>query len=260
VGRIRTVALALLLATCFLALAGGSAHGHGAAHVAPTAAGLRAPVAATNVGGPTCATRAPTTARGYAHLFAHLPTSQWGAADLSITVALRRRSVWLYGDTFEAHRFAHSTAIVQTRGCLHVSHAGAQLLPNDDPHHIYWITSARAVDATRLAVIARSTVLTGTCLFCFRDGGFDRTALLAVSATGDVSFVRWTAKHVRPAPNSGPMIHIDNQPHHFGYARHAHPEAQLASGRMLVTTCQNWDDGILHQFADYRPIFAELPR
>ena len=202
--------------------------------------------------------RAPTTARGYADLFARLPTSQWGAADLSISVPLGGRSVWLYGDTFEAHRFVHSTAIVQTRGCLHVSHAGAQLLPNDDAHHIYWIASARVVDGSHLAVIARSTVLTGTCLFCFRDGGFDRTALLSVSTTGDLSFVRWTAKHVRPAPNAGPMIHIDNQPHHFGYARHAHPEARLASGRMLVTTCQNWDDGILHQFADYRPIFAEL--
>ena len=46
-------------------------------------------------------------------------------------------------------------------------------------------------------------------------------------------------------------------PHYFGYGRHIHPELKLASAKMLVTTCQNWDDGVLHPPADYAVLFTE---
>jgi hypothetical protein len=161
--------------------------------------------------------------------------------------------VWLYGDTFSTGRFVHSTAIVQDKGCLHVSHAGAQLLPNDDAKHIYWIDSARPVPGG-LAVKARAISLTGTCAWCFRDGGYYRTALVTVSRSGDAAFQRWTGRVVSAAPDPGWMYPYG--PHHFGYARHVHPEFKLAGGGALVTTCQNWDDGVLHPMASYRPIFT----
>jgi hypothetical protein len=203
-----------------------------------------------------CTKPAPTTTTGYAAMFAAVPTSQWGAGDLSISVPLGHRSVWLYGDTFSAGRFVHSTAIVQTGGCLHVSHAGAQLLPNDDAHHIYWINTATAHGST-LTIQALAITLTGKGVWAFRYTGHIRTAQATVSPAGDVTFVRWTADRKSPMPSPSPVYRIDNRPHHFGYARHTHPEAHLASGRMLVTICQGYDDGILHPFADSRPIFTE---
>jgi hypothetical protein len=53
------------------------------------------------------------------------------------------------------------------------------------------------------------------------------------------------------------MYSLDRKPHHFGYARVSHPEFPLSSGKTLVTTCQNWDDGRVRPPADYRPIFTE---
>lgn len=204
-----------------------------------------------------CSRPAPATAKGYAAMFAALPVAQWGAGDVSLSVPLRGGAdVWLYGDTFSAGRFVHSTAIVQRGGCLHVSHAGAQLLPNDDERHIYWIDSAMAHDHG-LLINARAITLTGLGAWDFHDGGHTRTAYATVSSAGDVTFVRWTADRRGQAPDAGPMLHLDNRPHHFGYGRRAHPEVRLADGRILVTTCQNYDDGILHPFADYRPIFSE---
>lgn len=204
-----------------------------------------------------CHKPAPTSADGYAAMFAALPVSEWGAADVAISVPLGRRSVWLFGDTLSTRRFVHSTAIIQDKGCLHVSHAGAQLLPDDDPAHIYWIISARAVDSTSLAVLARAITLVGKGAWDFRDGGHSRTAHVDVDAQGDASFIRWVSDKNCAAPDPGAMYRIDDRPHHFGYARNTHPEAHLASGRTLVTTCQNWDDGMPHPFADYRPIFTE---
>lgn len=223
---------------------------------APVAHGVAAPVmvARPAVATPSaCSKPAPASAKAYAALWASLDARQWGAADVSISVRTSHGIAWLYGDTLETGRFQHSTAIVQTGGCLHVSHAGAQLLPNDDAHHIYWIESARVVPGG-LAVTARSIVLVGKGAWDFRDGGFARTALVTVSG-GDLTFQRWTAKLVRPALPAGPMYSYG--PHHFGYARHVHPEIRLADGHRLVTTCQNWDDGVMHPFADYRPIFSE---
>jgi hypothetical protein len=242
----------VVVGSVLLAGVGGAAFAASASHITEHPAAVAPVTVKAQPKG--CTKPAPTTAKGYAAMFAAVPTSQWGAGDVSISVPLAERSVWLYGDTFSAGRFVHSTAIVQDRGCLHVSHGGAQLLPNDDARHIYWIDSATGHGST-LTIQARAITLTGTGAWAFRDGGHTRTASASVSAAGDVSFVRWTADHESPAPNPGPMYPYG--PHHFGYGRHIHPEARLASGRVLVTVSQNWDDGVLHPFADYRPIFSE---
>jgi hypothetical protein len=202
-----------------------------------------------------CGRKAPSTAAGYAAMFAALPVTTWGAADVAASFKVGGRSVWLYGDTFSTGRFVHSTAITQDRGCLHVSHGGAQLLPDDSPTHIYWIASAVVVSSTRLDVRARAITLTGTRAWAFKDGGFDRTAVTRLNAAGDLTFASWGAKVASPVPDPGSMYVYG--PHHFGYDRRAHPELKLASGRMLVTTSQNWDDGVLHPVAAYRTLFTE---
>lgn len=204
-----------------------------------------------------CSTPAPTTASGYTQLWAGLDTAQWGAADGAESIPMPDgRIVWLYGDTFSNGRFAHSTAIVQTKGCLHVSHAGAQLLPNDDVHHIYWIEYGTPTSGG-LLIRARSVVLTGTCGWCFADGGFTHTAYVTLDRWGNLTFRRWVALTHDAAPDPGPLYDVGGPAHHFGYNRLAHPEARLASGAMLYTTCQNWDDGKYHPYASYRPIFTE---
>jgi hypothetical protein len=261
---------ALALAGAVLALAGypppnvASGPSRPPPNVAPVPSRRPANVASAPDRPPakTCTAPAPTTPGGYAALFAHLPVAEWGAGDTGLTVPFGQRSVWLFGDTMSArpHGFVHSSAIVQTGGCLTVSHAGAQLLPNDDAQHIYWIESARAVDPAHLAVVARSTVLSGTCPWCFHDGGVDRTALVSVSTGGDLTFVRWTSQARTPSPDPGPMLDCEApappRPGHFCYARHVHPELLLAGGQVLVTTSQGWDDGRQHPFADYRLILS----
>lgn len=164
--------------------------------------------------------------------------------------------VWLFGDTFSTGRFVHSTAIVQTGGCLHVSHRGVQLLPNDSPSRIYWVRSARWY-AGALRVTARLTILTGTGPWDFHDGGAQRTFTVTIDRAGDARVVRRGPLERSPAPNPGPMYRLDGQPHHFGYGRHVHPELRLSGGRVLVTICQNWDDGRLHPLRDYAPIFTQ---
>ena len=202
-----------------------------------------------------CAKKAPVTAAGYARMFAALPTRQWGAADGALSLKVGTRSVWFYGDTFSDGRFVHSTAITQNRGCLHVSHAGAQLLPNDNPSHIYWIESAVATSPTRIRIWARTVTLTGTRAWAFKDGGYDRAAIATLNAAGDLTFRYWVRKIASPIPDPGPMYVYG--PHHFGYGRRTHPELKLASGKMLVTTSQNWDDNVLHPPSAYRVLFTE---
>jgi hypothetical protein len=232
-----------------------------------------------------CAAAAPSTPAGYAAMFSHIPADEWAGGDGGITVPFGPRSIWLFSDTFSArpHGFAHSTAIVQTGGCMHVSHAGGQILPDDADtraqvsghaaviHHIYWIESGHVIDGTHIAITARAMKLVPHWdgkrrelvygEWDFADGGFDRTALVSVSASGDLTFVRWTATVRAPAPNAGSMLDCEAPapatPGHFCYARHIHPELRLAGGRLLVTTSQGWDDGKLHPFADYGLVFSE---
>lgn len=205
-----------------------------------------------------CAALAPTSVAGYTAMFAAVDPAAWGAGDVAISVPVGPRSVWLYGDTFATGRFVHSSAITQDAGCLHVSRGGAQLLPNDDATHIYWVTSATSAPAGQVVVRARAIVLTGTGGWDFRDGGFSRDATTTLDAAGDLTFVSWGPRLRVPAPDPGPMYSYG--PHHFGYGRLTHPELALASGAVLVSVSQNWDDGTLHRFADYRPIFSEARR
>jgi hypothetical protein len=251
-------AAATAAAVAVLAI-GASALTHGAPAAQPAAAHPAATAATVALLRRTepvsCIKKAPTTTAGYTAMFAALPTALWGAADGAESLKVGARSVWFFGDTASTGRFVHSTAITQAGGCLHVSHGGAQLLPNDNPSHIYWIESARAVSATRVDVTARTVTLTGTGGWDFADGGYDRTAVTSLNATGDLTFSRWGPKVASPVPNPGPMYVYG--PHHFGYGRHTHPELPLASHKMLVSTNQNWDDGHVHPYSAYRTLFTQ---
>ena len=250
---------ARLAAAALVAVAAYSIAAPGQASVAETR--TTAPAITTTT---TCRTGAwPTTAKVYANLWAKIPTSQWGAADVSVSVRMPdRRVVWLYGDTASTTRFVHSTAIVQNGSCLRVSHGGAQLIPNDDDRHIYWLQGGRPVSGstypkgTNLALKARSVEITDpTNPWGFADGGFSRTACMHVDAAGNVTFLQWGAKDYSPAPYNGPGVTFE--PHHFGYSIQFHPWARLASGKVLTTMAQNYDDGILRPFSAYKPIWME---
>ena len=264
----RSIAALLLVA---LAASGCAAAAGGAIVHRPTrtAAQPAVLVAATAI----CTKPAPDTATGYTSMFAALDQGQWGGADVAVSVPVGGRSVWLFGDTFSAGadgrgRFVHSSAITQRAGCLHVSHGGAQLLPDAhqvaaptaaDPARIYWIQGGRALGRDKLAVTARTIEVVGTGAWDFRDGGSSRTALTSVDDAGDVTFVRWLATTTGPPPDPGPLIDCEAPrppaPHHLCYARHRHPELRLAGGHALMTVSQNWDDGVLHPLRDYQPLF-----
>lgn len=222
-------------------------------HGAPMIATAATPAA------PRCATSAPSTAAGYTAMFAGLDQREFGAADVGLSVVLSGgRSVWLFGDTFSTGRFVHSSAIVQDGGCLHVSNGGAQLLPNDDARHIYWVFAAEAVGGDAALVWGRSVTLTGKGPWDFEDGGAYRGYLVQFDATGDATILHKGPKVKSPAPDPGPMVMLGD--HHFGYSIKAHPEARLASGKVLTSMAQNWDDGVLHPTEDYRLIFSEKAR
>lgn len=246
---VRKALRALLAGAVLLTLAGCTMRAQ--AQQEPAVAPVQQVVAPAKA---TCAP-APTTAAGYAAMFATVDPAEFGAADVGISVPLADgRVVWLWGDTFSQGRFVHSTAITQDGGCLHVSHAGAQLLPNDDASHIYWIQSARAKGST-VAITARSVVLTGKGAWDFRDGGFSRTATTRIDAAGNLTFVRWGAKIKSPAPDPGRLVALG--PHHYAYSFQTHPWARLASGKTLTSNAQNWDDGKVRPFSEYRLMFSE---
>ena len=207
----------------------------------------------------TTAAPAPTTAAGYTAAFAALPVDEWGAGDGGVSVPVGSRDVWLFGDTFEAHEngFAHSTVVVQRGGNFHVSNAGAQLLPNDDDTHIYWMSEATVVDDNHLYVTGRSVVLTGSGMWDFSDGGFDHTALVQLDNYDNATFVKWISKEYTPVPDPG--LPYDLGPGHIGYQVHSHPEASLASGNLLMSMSQNWTDGVWHGWTAYQLIFSEQP-
>ena len=210
----------------------------------------------------------PSSAREYAAMWASLPVDQWGAGDVSLSVPLGDgRVVWLYGDTMSTSRFVHSSAIVQTGWALHVSRRGAQILPDEAPaggrHVWYWIEAARTVGPGLLEVTAGQISGGSAGVWDFhRTRAASRLALVAIDPAGDLDFVRWLRWVPQP--------HVANRmtvlgAHHFTYLEKAHPEAQLASGRILWTASQNWDgpagpqlrtDGSI-DFTAYRPIWTE---
>jgi hypothetical protein len=145
-----------------------------------------------------CSVPAPDTAAGYAAALRGLTGAQWGAADLSVSVPLPDgRSVWLYADTLSGrdsshlNRFVHSTAIVQDRGCLHLSDGGAQVIPDVSPTVFVWPAGAVALDATHVLVATEAIRATGSCPLCFEQVGA-RGAVLTVDDAGNVRFAHWT--------------------------------------------------------------------
>jgi hypothetical protein len=247
----------------------------------------------------TCPAPTPTTAAGYAAMFAALPTAQWGAADVSISVRVGPTNVWLFGDTISRVTswspfqggFVHSTAVTQRYGCLHVSVNGAELLPSEvdlaaDMTPIptwYWIKSARSegVDAAgigHLRITADRVQATGTGAWDFAVVGQRTAEALLFVDTGDVVFDHWTDAAAVPVQNivrkdggiyapwtstvsevaTGKML-VSGLPHtdgHFSYAPSVHPETRMASGRTLMTVCQNRTP--LTAYTDYRPLFFEV--
>lgn len=277
---------------------------HSPAHRTAAVSTAPAPPQAAPV--PACTKPAPATAAGYAAMFAHVPTVQWGGADVALSVPLPSgRVVWLYGDTFSqvtrwapfAGRMFHSSAIVQTGGCLHVSQQGSWVLPGqvdltnyDNPATAkpvlawYWIKGAVSYGRTSpygfdyLLITADHVQATGDKPWQFKVIG-QRTAQAWVSASGDVGFVQWVnhapapVQHVvrkdGPYPPWSPTVSdvrtgkvlVTGLPHsrtHFSYAPSVHPEAHLASGRTLLTVCQNATP--LRSYAAYRPLFFEVAR
>jgi len=233
----------------------------------------------------TCSVPAPTSAAGYAAMFAAVLTSQWGGADVSISVRVGATNVWLYGDTISnvtswspyVGGFVHSTAITQRYGCLHVSHAGGQLLPNDPDGTWYWIKSAAAVDTTHLRVTADHVARTGTGAWDFAVIG-ERTATAVLDSYGDVTFQAWAGARVAPqnivqkdggvyAPwtqtvsevSTGRVL-VSGLPHtasYFSYAPSVHPSTtHMASGKTLLTVCTN--SSPLTSYAGYRPLWFEV--
>jgi hypothetical protein len=195
---------------------------------------------------------APTTAAGYTAMFAKLNPAQWGGGDVSISVKLGTRTVWLYGDTLSTGRMVHSTAIVQTGGCLHVSHGGTQLLPNSGSSW-YWIAAANAYGRSSVRILATSVHRTGSGPWDFATGR-SRYAVAAVSAAGDVTFTRWLPGTVATPKPSGTLVRVG--PGHVEYGQVVHRDIPLADGRYLRTLCQNWDDGRMHAPRAYAPLFS----
>jgi len=273
----RTTALAMLLLACAFTLV--------AARNAPPTTPASRPAAAVSTVTTTCTLPAPTSAAGYSAMFAAVPTTQWGGADVSISVRVGSTNVWLYGDTISnvtswspyVGRFVRSTAITQRYGCLHVSHAGAQLLPNDPDGTWYWIKAAAAVDATHLRITADHVARTGPGAWDFAVIG-QRTATAVLDTAGDVTFQAWAGAPV-PVQNivrkdggiyapwtstvsevATGLVLVSGLPHttsYFSYAPSVHPSTtRMASGKTLLTVCAN--SSPLTSYAGYRPLWFEV--
>lgn len=222
-----------------------------------------------STGPPTlCHAPAPTTAAGYQRMFAALPSSQWGAADISISVvASDGRRVWLYGDTItqvgttaldlsKPWQLVHSSAVVQRGGCLTVD--GQQLIPDDsDDGAWYWIHDAHALSNDRIEIRAREIVKVGAGgVWGFADAGDWRTSTFELTPAGQLVLQAEGPEVAGAAPASGPFYPaIPDVPHHFGYGRVVQ-SIRLADGHLLVSTCQNDDDGAPHPWSWYRPYFT----
>ncbi len=235
-----------------------------AAPVVATAPPAVAPAAPT-VTPIRCPFPAPSTAGGYAKMFAGLDAKMFGGADVGISVPLADgRVVWLFGDTVtndpaspKGKRVgirAHSTAVTQDGGCLHVSNFGMPLLP-DRKGAFYWIEAAKATGPATLAITAEETRRTGSGPWDFAYTGYTATATVSIDKDGNLTFRRWTKRVKAPAADPGTLIVLG--PGHVGYSIRSHPEAVLASGKTLRTMAQNWDDGKPRPVSAYRLIFFE---
>jgi len=176
---------------------------------------------------------------------------------VSISVPLGDgRVVWLYGDTMSTRRMVHSSAVVQDGGCLHVSHRGAQLLPNDSARVVYWISTAEAVGRSGIDITARRIHLSPERgVWGFADAGYAVTWRANVTPAGDLELVSRGDAVASPEPDPGPFYTVPGDA--FGYARHSHRWAVLASGKILTTTCRNYDDGRVRDPRAYAPVWSE---
>lgn len=219
-------------------------------------------------------TAAPTTVDGYRAMFAKVPVSQWGGADVSISTKLRDgRRVWLYGDTLSGNNgFVHSTALTQSGGTLHVSAGGKQVLPNAKDANgrtiIFWVEQAKQQASGDLLITAAPVTLTGTGLFDFhRDPTRSRQALVAINSAGDLTFKKWVRYIHRPLLTiDGEDAHPapDGKVGHWYYSYVIH-DIRLADGTWLETNAQNWEDGFSDahrnpdgslRYTDWRPVFS----
>lgn len=213
--------------------------------------GAAAMVAATLLASPAMAADkpAPTTAEGYARMFAAtVAKGEAGAGDVSLSAPLPDgRVVWLFGDTFSPRNgMVHSSAIVQTGGRLHVSDHGAQVLPNGKATGgrkvIHWIEAATATGSNRLTVTAAPMSVGSANGWDFhRADARSRTATVRVTPAGDVRFVRWTGWTTAPAPFADFDYGTDS-PGHVTYEHRAHPWADIDGG-VLMTHANNHDLG-----------------
>lgn len=233
---------------------------------------------------PRCTIKAPVTAAGYTAMFAHVNPTVWGAADTALTVHLSGRVLWLFSDTPRAKpggRFdiladwagmTHSSAIMQTSGCLHVS--PGQVLPNDTRQGTYyWIDSARAVSATQV-VVNGYELRQGAPWWSAHTGRF-RAGLVSIDPFGNVRFQRWLG-YIKQPPlppvvkdggwlgNSvsyhGKVIldHILTPPTaEYTYSPQLHPGVGLASGKNLLSLAVGWAAGT-PTWQQARPIFREV--
>lgn len=247
--------------------------------IAASALTLTAPASHATTAPPRCTIKAPVTAAGYTAMFARINPTVWGAADTALTVHLPGKAVWLFSDTAYAKpgvrydtlsgwaRFTHSSAIVQTAGCLRVN--GAQVLPNEGGL-IYWIDSGTPMDASHIRVIgyemnASTNAATGRF----------RAAQVGVWPDGAVRFQRWLGYVPAPKPsplvkNSGLMGNsVSYQGHviasniltgptdEYTYSPQLHPELGLAGGKTLLSLAVGWLT-TTPTWQQARPIFREV--
>lgn len=242
----RHAARAALLAVTVLTLLAASAGRHRVTHVAPAAPAVHA----TPVSAPGCTAPTPTTAAGYQAMFDTVPTSQWGGADVGLSVRVGGYNVWLWGDTISNvtswpynglnGRMVHSSAITQRYGCLHVSQGGRELLPSQvdltnytDPAKAepieawFWIKSAAAIDGTHFLVTADHVQRTGPGVWDFKVVG-QQTAHATILTTGDVVFDGWLPGHV-PVPVQN-VVKKDG-----AYPPWSDSVSEISNGKILVT-------------------------
>lgn len=261
VGHVSSTFVLTLTAMLLLSAVAVQGQGSSSASAAPVAA----PVVVAPE--PSCQERTPTSAQGYAALWSTLDAREWGGADVSISVPLADgRVVWLYGDTFSSGRMVHSSAIVQDGGCLAVANGGAQLLPDGPKGEVYWIEDAFQISAEvaeaeghpewagGLWVAAEEHRITGDGPWDFEYTGRTRSAIVQMD-DGELTFDRWGATATVPQADPGAMIVFGHG--HFGYSVREHRWADLASGQVLTTVAQNFDDGVLRPPSAYAPLWFE---
>lgn len=228
----------------------------------------------------TCSTPTPTSASGYNYLFNHLDPNYWGGADGGFSLKLPNGLVvWLFSDTMSyKNGFVHNSAIVQDKGCLHVSYNGRQLLPNDASNLIYWIDKVSLIPNTNYIAVRAQQVKIGTSGgWDFSQTGVYKTAKMHVTSYQNVYFDGWIKTEIDALPtqlaytktlmqnrvykngvaitypDSAALATTDGS---YSYNPQVHPWAKLSSGKLLLSVCYN-NSNSLRDFSLYRPKFFE---